>query len=226
MPLHSQYFPEHSKTNQDGVLAIGGDFSCELLDDAYAYGVFPWPVDATNPIVWFSPDPRGIIDFENFHYSSRLKRYLKKNPYEIRLNTNFEEVIYQCAKIKRHGQSSTWITRDLVQGFIDYHYMKKAYCVEAYSGDRLVGGLYGTLSPFYLTAESMFHKMDHASKACLVALISKLRLHGVSWIDIQMITEVTKQFGATYISRNDFLKKIEPKERPIDWNFLFEEKKC
>ena len=103
--------------------------------------------------------------------------------------------------------------------------MKKAYSVEAYAGDMLVGGLYGTLSSYYLTAESMFHKMDHASKACLLALVSKLRQHEISWIDIQMVTEVTKQFGATYIERNDFLKKIEPKEKPIDWSFLFEEKK-
>jgi leucyl/phenylalanyl-tRNA--protein transferase len=102
-------FPPVDSADESGLLAIGGDMEVESLILAYTNGIFPWPIQEDYPLTWFSPDPRGVITIENFKVSKSLKRFLNQSPYEIKVNSNFNRVIEECAKIPRKGQSSTWI---------------------------------------------------------------------------------------------------------------------
>jgi leucyl/phenylalanyl-tRNA--protein transferase len=136
-------FPPVEHADEHGLLALGGDLDLESLLLAYTRGIFPWPISEEYPLAWFSPDPRGILAFDKLHLSKSLRKFLKKNPYEIRFNTNFEGVIMNCAKVSRAENQGTWITEDIINSYINLHKKGFAYSVETYLDNVLVGGVYG-----------------------------------------------------------------------------------
>lgn len=207
-------FPPVESANEDGLVAVGGDFEVDTILTAYRQGIFPWPLssyplNANLPNTWFSPDPRGMLRFKNLHVSTSFKKFLKKSPFTIKFNTAFEKVIENCSSMKRKDQPGTWITPPLMEAYIKLFHEGFAYSAEAWNGDELVGGLYGVTIGDFFSGESMFTLQDNAGKQAFYGLIQLLESKNVKWIDTQMVTEVVKQFGGKYVARPTFMKLLE-----------------
>lgn len=202
-------FPPVDNADEHGLLALGGDLELETLILAYSKGIFPWPISEDYPLAWFSPDPRGILTFGNLHLSTSLKKFLKKNPYEIRFNTNFKAVIENCANAKRALDQGTWITQEIIEAYVELHNEGLAYSSEAYLDGELVGGVYGVCMNRFYSGESMFHLAPNASKVALVSLLYKLHQQGIEWLDTQMVTPVVASLGGVEIPRETFQKMLD-----------------
>ena len=207
-------FPPIEAADEHGLLALGGDLEVESLLLAYSKGIFPWPISDIHPLAWFSPDPRGVLIFDKLHLAKSLRKFLKKNPYEVKFNTNFEAVIMNCARVKRAGQESTWINQNIIDAYIKMHQEGYAYSIETYLEDRLVGGVYGVCINRFYSGESMFHLEENASKVALVSLLYLLKQRDIGWIDTQMVTPVVASLGAVEISRDVFLKMLNTSLQP------------
>lgn len=198
-------FPPIDSADENGLIGVGGDLETESLLLAYSQGIFPWPISKEYPIAWFSPDPRGILFYNNLHLSKSFKKFLNNHHYEIKFNHNFESVILNCSRIKRAHENSTWITDEIINAYIDFHRKGFAYSVEVYAKDKMVGGLYGVNINNYFCGESMFHAEDNTSKLALYTLMSFLNQKNIGWLDTQMVTPVVKNMGGIYIDRKDFI---------------------
>ena len=209
-------FPPVDSADEHGLLALGGDLDVDSLLLAYSRGIFPWPISEEYPLAWFSPNPRGILAFEKLHLSKSLRKFLKNNPYEVRFNTNFEQVIMNCSMVARADNQGTWITQEIIEGYIRLHKEGYAYSVESYLGGALVGGVYGVCINRFYSGESMFHKADNASKVALVALLYSLNQQDIGWLDTQMVTPVVESLGGMEIPRETYLKMLEVAiKRPV-----------
>ena len=198
------WFPDALRARNDGLVAIGGDLSVERLILAYRSGIFPWTVD---PITWWSPDPRGIFELENFHISRSLAYELKRGRIRVTFNTNFEAVIRGCAEAPRDGDS-TWISEEFIRAYIRLHHAGHAHSVEAWMNDELVGGLYGVAVGGLFAGESMFHRVSNASKVCVARLVERLNQNGFVLFDTQMVTTATTQLGAIEVRRPRYLERL------------------
>ena len=174
----------------------------ELLLQGYRLGVFPMAME-DDSIAWFSPDPRAIIPLEDFHVPHALKRVARKKVFEITIDHRFGEVIRACAKHK-----DTWINREIIESYERLHDLGHAHSVEAWSKNKLAGGLYGVAIGGVFFGESMFHRVTDASKIALVALVERLRAKKFALLDTQWTTPHLQQFGAVEISRDHYLKLL------------------
>ncbi len=204
-------FPPIETATQDGLVALGGDLLEDTLITAYKQGIFPWPISAEYPLAWFSPDPRGVLFLEKLHIPKSFQKFLKRHDYQITFNQAFDEVISHCSKISRQHQTSTWITQDIIQGYIRLFKRELAYSCEVWSKDKLIAGLYGVCMGEFISGESMFTFEDNASKLALYALASHLKNKNINWLDTQMVTPVVEHFGGIYISRPDFINLLATK---------------
>lgn len=198
-------FPDPRTATADGLVAVGGDFSPERLRLAYRSGIFPW-TDA--PISWWSPDPRGIFELDQFHVSRSLEKFLRKNPYAITIDRAFRQVMEGCA-VPDARRGATWISPKFIAAYTLLHEQGHAHSVECWRGDELVGGIYGVAVGGLFAGESMFHRADNASKVALHHLVTHLRARQFALFDIQMVTDITRQLGAVEISRAEYLKRLE-----------------
>ena len=191
----------------NGLLAAGSDLSAARLLDAYGRGIFPWYSD-DQPVLWWSPDPRMVLFVEEFRVARSLRKRMKQDPPDIRVDTAFRAVIEACADVRRPGQSGTWITPAIVEAYTELHLAGNAHSVEAWRDGRLIGGLYGVAIGRMFFGESMFTRESDASKIALVHLVSILRTLGFPLIDCQQETEHLASFGARPIPRNEFAEHI------------------
>ena len=205
-------FPDPESGLDEGVVDLSDDLRIERLLEAYSFGIFPWPHEDL-PTIWFCPKDRGVLDFADFHIPKSLEKVHRKKTFHCTFNQRFNEVIEACAKIPRPHQTGTWITPKLVDAYKAFHKAGYAQSVECWLGDRLVGGLYGVYVAGVFSGESMFHWEDNASKICLVELIAALKANGIEWMDIQMVTPVLEGMGGKYISRKDYLARVEKAKR-------------
>jgi leucyl/phenylalanyl-tRNA--protein transferase len=174
--------------------------SADLLLHAYRSGAFPMATPE-GEIAWFSPDPRAIIPLDGrFHIPHGLRRTMKKNLFEIRLNTAFDAVIQGCAE-----REETWINREVFESYLNLHRMGHAHSVEAWQNGRLAGGLYGVAVGGAFFGESMFHDVTDASKIALIALVARLREGGYQLLDTQWSTPHLRTFGTYEIPRSKYL---------------------
>lgn len=198
-------FPDPHHANEDGLVAVGGDLSCERLLLAYHNGIFPWTVD---PISWWSPSLRGIFDLQAFHVPSRLAQIIRQQPYTVTRNRAFREVMKGCATpTARRGK--TWISPQFIDAYTDLHHAGNAHSFECWQDKTLVGGIYGVSMGGLFAGESMFHRADNASKIVLVHLVEHLRERGFALFDIQVVTPTTKALGAISIPRATYLRRLE-----------------
>jgi leucyl/phenylalanyl-tRNA---protein transferase len=197
-------FPPPEGASAEGIVAVGGDFRPERLLLGYAQGIFPWPSEGL-PLLWFSPDPRFVLDPERAHIPRSLKKRLRREPYEIRFDTAFPEVIRACADARRPGQRGTWIIDELVEGYQVLHALGFAHSIEAWRGDELVGGLYGVGLGRMFFGESMFALEPDASKCAFAMLLAQLTAWGFALVDCQVHTEHLERFGAEEWPRAQFL---------------------
>src|SRR5688572_25382958 len=166
----------------ENLVDIGGELNLDTLLSGYRSGAFPWTV---HPVTWWSPDPRAIIEFGAFHPSRSLLRVLRKTPFSITINRAFEQVISECATVAPNRRS-TWITPEFIAAYSDLHRQGNAHSLEVWQENKLVGGIYGVAIGGYFAGESMFHRVDNASKAALYYLVQHLQARQFTLLDIQM----------------------------------------
>ena len=194
-------------TDPNGLLAFGGDLSAKRLLLAYSSGIFPWFSQA-EPIMWWSPDPRGLLPLDNFKCSKSLKKFARNCKYHITINNVFDQVIDICATIPRND-SGTWITDDMVNAYKNLHKLGHAHSVEVWSEDILVGGLYGIIVGKVFCGESMFHKVTNASKIAMLSLVELLKSQDAEFIDCQMQNPHLASLGCIEVTRARFLTMLQ-----------------
>jgi len=213
-------FPELESAlrDPDGLLAIGGDLSMSRLLDAYQRGIFPW-YNEGQPIMWWSPDPRCVLELRDIRISRSLGETLRNKNFHVTLNNDFTQVIKKCSE-PRPDSAETWITRDLMQAFINLHETGHAHSVECWFDEQLVGGLYGMAMGRIFFGESMFSHYSDASKVALVHLCRYLEKMKFRLIDCQVYSPHLRSLGAKPIPRKLFanlLKHYCPKPTQTNW---------
>jgi len=198
------YFPPVEETSPEGILAVGGDLSPERLMLAYKSGIFPWFED-DEPILWWSPEERMVLFFENLKVSKSMRAILKKEEFKVTFNKDFKAVISNCQKIKRIGQNGTWITEDMINAYCKLHELGFAKSVEVWKNEELVGGLYGIDLGDVFCGESMFSKVSNASKVAFVTLAQKLEKAAYKLIDCQVHNDHLESLGCIEIDREEFM---------------------
>jgi leucyl/phenylalanyl-tRNA--protein transferase len=215
-----------------GLLAAGAALDVPTLVDAYSRGIFPW-FSLGQPPLWWSPDPRMVLQTRDFklHRSLRktLARFQEEPGCEVRFDGAFEQVIKACANKPRAGQPGTWIVPDMVQAYAGLHRAGHAHSVETWVDGELAGGLYCVNLGRMVFGESMFAHRTDASKIALAALVAFCRAHEVAMIDCQQNTRHLASLGAGEISRAEFVAhlarnvgKTTPawQFKPVYWNQL------
>lgn len=202
---HHLSFPDPFDASEEGIVAYGGDLSPSRLMLAYRSGIFPW-YSVNDPILWWSPDPRLILELNDFKLHRSLRKKIPQ--FEIRFDSAFSQVIRACATAPRRGQKGSWIVPEMIEAYETLHALGYAHSVEAYQNGMLVGGLYGVSVGGVFCGESMFAKVPDASKAAFAVLVEYLRAWGYDFIDCQVPTNHLKSLGAKEVSRELFLQRL------------------
>lgn len=198
--------------NARDIVGFGGELTVANLRNAYRRGIFPWHVDGL-PLPWYCPEKRAILEFDELHVPGSLRKERKKTPFTMTIDRDFRGVIKNCARVRRSDGYGTWITRDFIRAFTEFHAAGEAHSVEVWDDDEMVGGLYGVTAGGVFCGESMFHLRPNASKFALLHLIDHLRARGATWLDIQVMTPHFEALGAKEISRAAFLDKLETAQK-------------
>lgn len=175
----------------------------DLLVYAYCHGVFPMGYD-DGTVAWFSPDPRGVIELDEFHVGRNLRKLVRRGVFEIRVNAAFGEVLRACGQ----RELGTWISDEIISAYMKLHDMGFAHSVEAWQDGALAGGLYGVAIGGAFFGESMFYRVTDSSKVALAALVERLRARGYRLLDTQWTTPHLERFGARYIPRRVYLARL------------------
>lgn len=190
------------------MLALGGDLSPERLLLAYASGIFPW-YSEDMPLLWYSPDPRYVLEPRAAHIPRSLRKTMRRGQFVIEFDLRFGEVIRRCADTPRHDQDSTWITRDMIEGYERLHRLGLAHSIEAFEEGQLVGGLYGVALGGMFFGESMFTERPDASKVAFATLLGWLPTVGMDLVDCQVHTKHLARFGAEPWPRTRYLTELK-----------------
>jgi leucyl/phenylalanyl-tRNA--protein transferase len=189
--------------DEHGLVAVGGEVDAESLLNAYRCGVFPW-FNETTPVLWWSPDPRAVLELDAFHVPRRLQRTLRAGRFSHSIDEAFADVLLGCAT----RFEGTWITPDLIAAYLRLHELGHAHSLEVWHEGVLAGGVYGVALGSFFAGESMFTRVRDASKVALARLVEHLRRRGYLVFDIQVLTEHTARFGARNIPRSDYLERL------------------
>ncbi len=232
MPLPAPETAQKKGSSVAGLVAAGGGLSVTRLCEAYQQGMFPWFSEG-QPVLWWSPDPRMVLETQNFklHRSLRktLQTFMTHPDCDVRMDSAFEQVIRHCAQISRQGQPGTWIVSDMIDAYIALHKAGFAHSVETWINGQLVGGLYCVSIGDTLFGESMFALQTDASKIALAALVAFARSQDLTWIDCQQNTKHLASLGAREIPRSEFLQRVRQASKdtrrtwafaPADWEPL------
>jgi leucyl/phenylalanyl-tRNA--protein transferase len=215
-------FPDPALADPNGLLAVGGDLHPARVLLAYQLGIFPWYSEG-QPILWWSPDPRFVLQVSDFRVQRSLAKRVRQRPYRITMDTAFDEVLRRCARAPRRGQEGTWITPEVRRSYGRLFEKGVAHSVEAWDGDELIGGLYGVSVGRAYAGESMFAERPDASKIAFVHLVRQLSRWGFPLVDCQVHTDHLERFGAREVPRATFLQDLAPlvreEGRPGRWSF-------
>ncbi len=177
------------------VVGLGADLEPGTVLAAYRAGLFPMPL-RRRVLAWWSPDPRGVLPLDGLRVSRSLRKSAAR--FDIRINTAFDEVVAGCAD---RGRPGAWISAEITAAYRRLHELGWVHSVEAWSGERLAGGLYGVAIGGLFAGESMFHRETDASKVALMALVEILRAEGAGLLDVQWATEHLQSLGAVAVPR-------------------------
>ena len=207
----------------NGLLAVGGNLQPGTLLCAYSQGIFPWYED-DQPILWWSPDPRAVIEPGTLHISRSLAKCLRQSHWNVTLDTAFEKVIHACAALRdNHGDGGTWITDKMMAAYIELHRLGHAHSVEVWQRGELVGGLYGVAIGGVFCGESMFSWVANASKIALVELDKLAQQQQFELIDCQIPNPHLTSMGTQAIPRSEFLTRLSAlRDKPCDWPKLWD----
>ena len=194
-------------TEPDGLLAAGGDLSVPRLLAGYSQGIFPW-FSPGDPILWWSPSQRMVLQPEGLKVSRSLAKTLRNKPYRLSIDRAFTEVIHACAA-PRDGHAGTWITPQMIAAYTELHRQGHAHSFEVWMDGELAGGLYGVVLGSVFFGESMFHNRTDASKIAFVCMARHLFAQGVGLIDCQMPTSHLFSLGAGRMDRMTFVSRVQ-----------------
>ena len=198
--------PAQALDEPNGLLAAGADLSPKRLLAAYSRGIFPWYSD-DQPILWWSPTPRMVLFTDEFRISESLRKVIRQQRFEVRMNTSFRTVMERCAEL-RTGHSGTWIMPEMIDAYERLRQLGHAHSVESWTDGVLVGGLYGVQIGRMFFGESMFTRETNASKVALAHLVQHLRAAGFPMIDCQQETKHLASLGARPIHRDEFTARV------------------
>ena len=207
---HNLWFPDPHLGEEDGLVAVGGDLSVDRLLFAYSYGFFPWFSfrDQKEPL-WFCPLQRFVIFPSEIHVSHSMQQLLKKNPYRITINKDFEGVMRGCATAQNRNElEGAWLGPNIIKAYTELYRQGFAASVEVWEGSQLVGGLYGVTLGRAFFGESMFSLVPNASKLALIFLARMLEAHGGRVIDCQFETPHLRTMGGRFIPYEEYMKII------------------
>ena len=209
LPLSQFIFPDPIEADPDeqGLICIGADLSPATLFEAYTHGLFPW-FSEDEPICWWSPEPRCIIDPAAYHPSKSLIRNMKKFDYKITVNHAFERVIRSCS-LPRSYAEDTWISEEIIEGYCQLFDAGYAYSIEVWDEGKIVGGLYGVTIGQGCFGESMFSTETDVSKMAFYTLMLIGQENELPWIDCQLVNDHLLSLGASTISRQQYLKSLK-----------------
>ena len=173
----------------------------------YINGIFPM-ADADGTLYWYAPDPRAVIPIDTYKPAKSLRPILNKNQFEVRINTNFEQVMRYCS-VPRSADDSVWISEEIIGAYTELHRSGLAHSIETYEDNRLVGGLYGVSLGAAFFGESMFHHVSNASKVAFHQLILMLREQHFTLLDTQFINDNVRRYGAIEIPKADYLRQLK-----------------
>lgn len=200
-------FPNPNLADDEGLIAQGGELTPEYLLSAYCQGIYPWFCEG-EPILWWSPNPRMVLLPQNFKLRKSLRQVINRGTFELRVDTAFKEVITNCSRIPRSDENETWITNEIIDGYVKLHQLGYAHSFESFYEGQLVGGLYGISIGNCFFGESMFFTKTDASKVAFYHLVQFAIKHNFAFIDAQQETPHLKSLGAETIPRKDFLEKL------------------
>lgn len=204
------FFPPVETASPEGILAFGGDLSSERLLLAYQNGIFPW-FNSDEPIIWWSPDPRMVLFFDELKISKSMRNILNRNVFKVTFNQDFSAVIRNCQNTNRIGQDGTWISDQMIVAYEKLHELGKAKSVEVWQEEELVGGLYGVDLGHLFCGESMFSKVPNASKVAFISLVNQLKSSQYQLLDCQVYNEHLESLGCREIERDEFLAFVKSK---------------
>lgn len=204
--IYTLDFPDASSANEDGIVAWGGDLNPSRLIRAYQNGIFPW-YSKNDPIIWWSTNPRLILELDDFKLTKSLIKSMKK--FEYKFDAKFRDVMIHCANTTRKSQEDTWIQGEIIDAYNELHQLGLAHSIETYYEGKLVGGLYGVVVGGVFCGESMFSHKSDASKSAFAILVKHLKEWGYDFIDCQVPTNHLKSLGAKEVSREYFLKRLK-----------------
>jgi leucyl/phenylalanyl-tRNA--protein transferase len=205
---HEISFPDPQYYHpKNGIVAIGGDLSVDRLILAYENGIFPW-YNPGEEILWWCPDPRFVLFPEELKVSKSMQKILNKDTFTFTEDKCFGEVMEACMLINRKEQDGTWISDELVAGFLQLHQLGLAKSIEVWQNEELVGGFYGVIIGKVFCGESMFAKVSNASKAGFIHFVKKYK-EKFQIIDCQTHTEHLESLGARMIAKKEYLKMLK-----------------
>lgn len=206
----------------NGLLAAGGNLHPETLLRAYSQGIFPW-YSSPDPILWWSPNPRTVIEPGHVHISRSMHKLLKKNTFTITCDQAFSRVMHGCAGARNYTDQ-TWISQDIIDAYTCLHQLNHAHSIEVWQDGELTGGLYGVAIGCMFFGESMFSLIPNASKTGFIRLCQTLQQCGFELLDCQVHSTHLASLGAHQISRRDFSDRLSELtvKRPIasPWSII------
>jgi len=201
-------FPTLSMMSND-LVALGGDFHPQRIVNAYENGIFPWFIDEYNYIHWFSPKKRMVLDPQKMKVSKSLQKTINSKKFTVKSNERFKEVISSCSNIKRKHETESWISEEFIDSYTNLFDLGVAFSVETYLNGELVGGLYGIMIGDIFCGESMFAKVNDASKVAFYHLCNQAKQNGIKLIDCQVYNDHLASLGAYEISREEYFKYLD-----------------
>lgn len=182
-------------------LAAQFPFTSEHILLGYAQGMFP--MDKRGAIYWHCPNPRCVLPLDRLHVPSRIKTYLRKGLFELCFDRDPASVLSACGDRK-----NTWLTQRVQDAYQALFELGAMHTVEAWKGDRLVGGAFGVALGTVFTVESMFSREDHASKLAFAHLCQHLVARGFTLVDCQYQQTHFHRFGAIEMPREEYRRRI------------------
>lgn len=221
LPPQVDFFPHPYSADEDGLLAVGSRLDVSTMLLAYQFGIFPW-TSQDEPLLWWYLHPRCVLFPDKLKVSKSMRPYLNGQKFSWSMDTAFKEVMSNCKKQSRKGQEGTWIFEELQDVFFELHELGHAHSVEVWSGDELVGGLYGMALGKIFFGESMFAKESNASKFGFIKLVQHLKENGYHMIDCQQETGHLVSLGAEMITSELFMSKLKSnilvESQPSKWH--------
>jgi leucyl/phenylalanyl-tRNA--protein transferase len=198
-------FPDPEAYDAEGLCAIGGDLRPATLLLAYRNGIFPWYAEGYVPM-WWSPDPRALLDPERLHVSRSLQKRIRRGGFELSWNRCFPRVMRECGRLRDQG---TWVIPEMVEAYTELHRLGHVHSLEVWREGELVGGVYGVQIGGLFAAESMFHRATDMSKVALVALVRTVFAAGIRVFDVQFATGHLQSLGAATVPRAEYLRRLD-----------------